>query len=378
MKNPQILDLYSDYLIATFQLATATGLSELVGGAISHDKISRFLGQSLFTQKDYWKCVKPLVRKVENDFGIIKIDDTIEEKPHSTENDIICWHWDHSKKPRAGHVKGVNILNFQYHSILAPGQDISIVAAFEVVKKDKAYYDVKTKKVKKRSAVTKNQMVRERLRVLHHYNKVRFRYVLWDSWFSSRENLAFVHHELKKFFVGAIEKSRTVALSWEEKLAGEFKKVGGLDLQKDRAITVWLKGTDFPVQLTKQVFKNKDGSTGELYVVTNDLGLSAKAISTTYDKRWGVEVLHKSLKQNVGLEKSPTKNEVTQSNHIFAAMVAWTKLELLSKLKGTNHFALKKQLYVNALKSAFDELLAMKQVNLKLQQASAQGHPLLG
>lgn len=36
------------------------------------------------------------------------------------------------------------------------------------------------------------------------------------------------------------------------------------------------------MQLTKQVFTNKDGSTGELYLVTNDLELTVQAISTTY------------------------------------------------------------------------------------------------
>jgi hypothetical protein len=53
-------------------------------------------------------------------------------------------------------------------------------------------------------------------------------------------------------------------------------------VQKDEAIPVWLKGLDFPMQLTKQVFTNKDGSTGELYLVTNDLELTVQAISTTY------------------------------------------------------------------------------------------------
>jgi hypothetical protein len=85
---------------------------------------------------------------------------------------------------------------------------------------------------------------------------------------------------------------------------------------------------DFPVQICRQVFKNKDGSTGELYLITNDLQLSFQDITTTDEERWGVEMLHKSLKQNVGLEKSPTKNEVTQSNHIFAAMIPNSTLRL--------------------------------------------------
>ena len=378
MKDSSILDLYSDYLIASFRMATATGLSELMDGALSHDRISRFLGQRLFTQKDYWKCVKSLVRKVEHPFGVIKIDDTIEEKPHSTENEIICWHWDHSKKPKAGHVKGINIVNFLYQSPLDLDHSISIPVAFEIVRKNESYVDSKTGEVKMRSPVTKNEMLRERLYILHQYNKVQFRYVLWDTWFSSKENFNFVHYELKKYFIGALKSSRTVALSLEDKVAGKFQKISGLDLQKGQAITVWIKGMNFPVLLSKQVFTNKDGSSGELYLVTNDVEMSAQFISTTYETRWDVEVFHKSLKQNVGLEKSPTKNEMTQSNHVFAAMIACTKLELLSLKEQTNHFALKSRLYVNALKTAFYELQTLKRVQPAIDQAVQINIPRLG
>lgn len=90
MKNPELLDLYSDYLLSSFKLATSTGMSSMLNGAVSHDKISRFLGQRLFTQIDYWKCIKPIVRRIEHEDGMIKIDDTYEKKPHSTENEIIC------------------------------------------------------------------------------------------------------------------------------------------------------------------------------------------------------------------------------------------------------------------------------------------------
>jgi len=373
MKNKWILDLYSDYLIASFSYTTATDMSKLLDGALSHDKISRFLGQGLFSQKDYWKCIKPMVRKIESPGGIIKIDDTIEEKPYSTENDIICWHWDHSKKPQAGHVKGINILNFLYQSTLADGQSISVPVAFELIKKTEPFFHKKSGKVKKRSPLTKNQILRQRLQILHHYNKVKFAYVLWDTWFSSAANFNFVHYELKKYVVGALEKNRTVALSLGDKQAGKFHQVQALDLQEAQAITVWLRGVDFPMLLAKQVFKNKDGSTGELYTVTNNLKLDAPAIFTTYDKRWGVEVLHKSLKQNVGLEKSPTKNEITQSNHVFAAMIAWMKLELLSIKEQTNHFAIKNRLYIKALKASFEELQKLKQFRLKLPQATMQG-----
>lgn len=367
MKNKQILDLYSDYLLASFKLTTSTGLSELLEGALSHDKISRFLGQKLFTQKDYWKMIKPLVRKVEHSMGIIKIDDTLLEKPHSTENDIICFHWDHSKKH---HIKGINMLNFLYESLLSNGQSISIPVAYELIAKTEYYLDEKSGKEKRRSPIKKNELVRKRLWTLHQFNKVKFSYVTWDTWFSSNENFDFVHYTLKKYFIAAIKDNRQVALSAADQLAGKFSRITELSIQKDQAITVWIKSIDFPVLLVKQVFVNKDGSTGELYVVTNDLLLDAELITTAYDSRWGVEVFHKSLKQNVGLEKSPTKNEITQSNHVFAAMIGWIKLEMLSVMTQTNHFALKNQIYVKALTSAWDQVQELKTQHFKLLPAA--------
>lgn len=277
MKNPKILDLYSDYLISTFQLATATGMSALLDNALSHDQISRFLGQGLFDQKDYWRCIKPIVRQLEHPSGIIKIDDTIEEKPYSTENDLICWHYDHSKKSRDKNVKGINIVNFLYQNPQPAFQAVSIPIAYELVRKTEEWFDKKTQKVKRRSPISKNEMVSQRLRTLQQINRVPFKYVLWDSWFSAAENFKFVHYELKKYFVAALKSNRLVALNEQDKLQGKWIRVDALEVHQAHAMPVWLKGLDFPLRLTKQVFQHTDGSQGELYTVTNDLSLDVEA-----------------------------------------------------------------------------------------------------
>jgi len=155
MKHPQILDIYSDFLLSSFKLVTATGLSQMLDEGYSHDQISRFLAQRKFTQKDFWKMVKKIIRKI--------VDDVIMEKPHSTENDIIAWHWDHSKNQS---VKGINILNFLYHTELDNGESMSIPASFEIIQKTQKFLDPKTKKEKRRSSVSKNELLRERLRIL--------------------------------------------------------------------------------------------------------------------------------------------------------------------------------------------------------------------
>ena len=91
----QDLELYTDYLISSFGSATATGLSAMVDGEISHDHVTRFLSTNAFTSKDLWLYVKPVVRGVENSGdGVLIFDDTIQEKAWTDENEIMCWHYD--------------------------------------------------------------------------------------------------------------------------------------------------------------------------------------------------------------------------------------------------------------------------------------------
>ena len=106
-----------------------------------------------------------------------------------------------------------------------------------------------------------------------------------------------------------------------------------------------------------------------MYLITNDLELSYNDICTIYQKRWNVENFHKSLKQNAALEKSPTKYEVTQSNHIFASMIAYAKLEILKIKQNANHFQIKNRLYIQAVKAAFNELQKLKDEIKNLKEA---------
>jgi hypothetical protein len=211
--------------------------------------------------------------------------------------------------------------------------------------------------------VTKNEIYRQLLRQALH-NQIPFRYVLNDVWYASAENMRFVKHELKRDFIMPLKTNRKVALSLEDKQQGQYVRVDTLDLEPDTVVTIYLEGVDFPLHLVKQVFTNADGSTGILYLVTSDLDLTYDGLTTGYGKRWPVEPYHKSLKQNASLSKSPTKTVTTQSNHIFAAVCAYIKLEMLKVATHTNPFALKSQLYLQALRTAFDALQDLQPIRL--------------
>ena len=116
------LELYTDYLICNNGFATATGLSAMLDGDISHDQMTRFLSSKAFTSKDLWRQVKATIRQIEQEEGCLIFDDTIQEKAWTDENEIMCWHFDHCK---GRSVKDTNMLTALYYS-----GEVSIPVAF--------------------------------------------------------------------------------------------------------------------------------------------------------------------------------------------------------------------------------------------------------
>jgi hypothetical protein len=183
------MDLYTDYLLSSFEQVTATGLSSLLDGSISHDKITRLLSGKDYVSKDLWQEVKLLVRSHESDDACLIFDDTIVSKPYTDENDLICWHWNHSKSRNE---KGINLLTAFYHTQSSTESEaLRIPVAFECVKKTVRYNDPKTGKEKRKSFVTKNEMMRSMVQQAVDSQHLKFRYVLADSWFASSDNMLF-------------------------------------------------------------------------------------------------------------------------------------------------------------------------------------------
>lgn len=352
--NYQLLDLYSDYLLSSTSATTATGLSRLMDGKISHDQVTRMLTSQRMDSKSWWQLVKPHVRQMEAADGVIDVDDSIIEKPYTDENELICWHWDHSK---GRSVKGINFITCLYEVA-----NITLPVTFRLVNKTEEYIDKKGKQ-KRRSPIAKNEHMRQMLKQIV-LNRIPFKHVLADIWFASAENMRYIKLTLKKDFVMAIKSNRKVALSENDKQQGQTKRLDKLNLPEDTPTRIYLPEVPFPVVVMRQIFKNADGSTGVRYLVSSDLTLDADQLATIFKRRWKVEEYHRSLKQNASVAKSPTRTETTQTNHFVAALWAYTKLELLKVKTNKNHYALKSQLYLRALKHAFEALQELQPVRL--------------
>ena len=352
-----LLDLYADYLIASFGPTTATGLSRLLQAHLSHDKITRFLSEKPYTSANLWQIVKPLVRQVQSENAVLVLDDSIVHKPHTDPSELIGWHYDHTTGTS---VKGINFLTTLYCT-----SEVSLPVAFALVEKDEEFTDKKTGQTKRRATISKNAHYQAMLKACVK-NGLPYRYVLNDVWFAAADNMKLIKPELKKDFVMPLKSNRNIALSGQDKKEGRFQAVQTLALEHGQAQEVYLEQVPFPLLLVKQVFTNKDSSQGVLYLVTSDMTLDGGQMMRLYQERWQVEVYHKSLKQNASLACSPTRTKTTQSNHVFLSLCAYVKLETLKIKTKCSHFALKQKLYVAALQAAFGQWQTLQPSNLRM------------
>ncbi len=350
-------EIYINFLISSFGKIEMTKLSQIIGENYSHDIFTKrlLLNDKIETDKELWQYVKPILRKYENEEeGCLIIDDTLLAKPHSKTNEVISWHYDHTIHHNA---KGIMMLNFHY----TDASGISLPVGYEIVTKTEDVYDEKKKKWLKKSKFTKNEIMRDKLEILNFHNGLKYRYLLFDKWFASVENLVFINDVLEKKFVCPIKKNRKVALSEEDKINGKYVNISDVDTGACSSRLVYLEGYENTLKIIKEV--SKDGDDGEsiyLYLVTNDIDLSTNKILEIYKRRWKIEEYHKSLKQNLKIEHSPTKVETSQLNHILLCTCGFIRLEYLRINHNLNHFAIKEKIYIQALSTAYKEVDKLK------------------
>ncbi len=320
----QLEDMYINFAISSFSKIEMTKLSKVTGN--SHDVFTKhlLLNDSLDDEKTLWKSIKPFLRDYENeDNACIIIDDMLMHKPWSKVNDVVCWHYDHVSQKMQ---KGILMLNFHY----TDATGISIPLGYEIITKTENKWSEEHQKNIKKSLFSKNEIMQDKLQILHHNNEVKYKYILFDKWFSSIKNLLFIEEELNKKFVCPIKSNRKIALTLEERNKGKYVNISSIDIKGGSSRLIYIEGYKKPLRLIKQVVKNgDDGESTYLYLVTNDIDLSFNQVLEIYKRRWKIEEYHKSLKQNLKIENSPTKVETSQRNHIHLSVRGFIKLEKL-------------------------------------------------
>lgn len=146
-----------------------------------------------------------------------------------------------------------------YTDFLTSSPNVVSPIAFELVRKDSFKSKTTNKKGKIETkvvpcvSISKNELARNRLHTLVYDNHVLFKYVAFDTWFSSADNITYIVNDLKKHVVCAIKDNRTVTLDTEKQpKAQKWVQVSDMDIEPNQAYKVRLKKVPFDVLLVKR------------------------------------------------------------------------------------------------------------------------------
>ncbi len=271
--------------------------------APSHDYFTRFLQRQTQDTETVWKEAKAMM----GGRGILVVDDTTLDKPYSTKMDLVTYHW--SGKHRRV-VKGINII-----TLLWTDGRRRVPCGLRV-------YDAPL------TGLTKNDRFAQMLKTAKKRD-MNPRYVLFDSWYCSTDNLLLVT-ELGWRFLTRLKCNRQVS-------PGRTKYLPVSDLAVPRhGRTVHLKeyGT---VKVFRTVSKNGDAE----YWATNDLSFDRQSLGKLVRDGWQVEVYHRGIKQYCGVEKAHVRKAGSVVCHIIMSVRAFLRLEAYRIRTGTSWYEAK-------------------------------------
>lgn len=288
------LRLYANFLLGNRNRYSGVELSKVSPKDMAHDSVTRWLASESYTSPDLWKHVKPLVNLKS---GYLVGDDSLLNKQYSRKNEL-------AKKQYSGDehrlVNGICLVNLLWTD------DMEYVPVdYRIYQKDK-------------DGKTKNDHFQDMLKRAFTRGFVP-KFVLFDSWYSSVENLKLITRKLGWHFICNLKSNRKVSVT-----KGVYIPISDLGLANKQVRKVWLSEYGH-ILVCKLVATNGDIT----YLATDDLSL------TNYDNfvfhfshRWRIEEFHRGLKQTTGIEKCYSVKSSCQKNHIFSAFVAFAKLEM--------------------------------------------------
>jgi len=294
MNKPRCTDThYIDFLIATPRAVSGTEAARVqprCPAAPAHDAFTRLLHRLEPDPATLWHEVAPLV---ERGRGVLVVDDTTLDKPSARKIDLVHRHW--SGKHRAV-VDGINLITLLW----TEGESF--------VPCDWRVFD------KPNDGITKNEHFAAML-LTARARGFAPECVLFDSWYASIDNLRLI---------------RDCGWRWLTRLKGN--RLVNPDRTGNRAVTacdiaeagtvVWLK--DYGLV---RVFRcvATDGETE--HWATNDVDMAELERLKYAEFAWAIEVYHRELKQECGVERAMVRAGRAQRNHIGMAIRAFVRLE---------------------------------------------------
>ena len=285
---------YIDFLVAAQKSFTCTEAARCQPESDrvpAHDAFTRLLRRQPPDTEALWRETRGLV-KLEG--GALVLDDTTLDKPYARKMELVTRHW--SGKHRRV-VSGINLLTL----VWSGGQSL-IPCDFRI-------YD------KPLSGKNKNDYFREMVEVAHGRG-FRPGHVLFDSWYSSLENL---------------KKVRSYGWTWltQFKANRRVNPDGAGNVRVD-AVEIGAEGRMVHLRgygLVK-VFR-RDSPNGDVeHWATNDPDMTPEEQEVLKGRAWSIERYHRGLKQCCGVEKCQARKAESQRSHIGMAIQAFLRLEV--------------------------------------------------
>ena len=309
-------EAYIDFLIASPRQATATEAARCQPALLdppAHDAFTRLLHRLEPDAGVLWQEVEAQVRRSE---GVLVLDDSVLDKPYARRMELVHHLWS-GKHQRV--VKGIDLL-----TLLWTDGDRHLPCDYRL-------YD-------KADGLTKNDHFQDLLRVAQARGFVPS-CVVFDSWYSSLENLKFL---------------RSCAWRWLTRLKANRlvnRERTGLRPVSDVAIPpqgaiVHLQGYGL-IKVFRIVAK--DGDTE--YWATSDLDLDELQRLTLADHSWRIEEFHRGLKQVTLIERCQARSACAQRNHIGLALRAFIRFESWSFRTGICWFNAKWDIVRDAVRA---------------------------
>lgn len=315
------IDIYTLFLLSEPKFVGCSRLAEILE-QVSHDSVNRFLLRERYSPQDLFNAVKPYIS---GPGGVISVDDTVVEKPYSDpiKAELIGYFWS-GKYHKA--IKGISLITLYYTTT----QGNSLPINYRI-------YD-------KQEGKTKNEYFREMVEEVIAWGLNSW-LVTGDSWYSRVENLKFLKHQKLGFLLG-IEKNRTVSNHPQD-----YRQVKSLEIPEEGLVT-HLKEFGF-VKLFRLVFKKEDSRHYILYLPEPEtLKQEPRAeFQKLHDIHWGIENFHRAIKQVCGIGRFMVRDSEAIKNHIFCALQAFVKLELMRTEKLiSNWYEVQRNLFKNVVR----------------------------
>ena len=301
---------YIQWLIASPRIASCTEAARANRSLVSHDAYTRLLERLEPDSDALWHEVRGLVQM---SAGFLIVDDTTLDKPYARHIDLVTRHW--SGKHRRV-VQGINLV-----TLLWSDGDIAIPVDWRVF--DKA-----------RDSLTKNDHLRQMLQTARQRGFSPER-VLFDSWYSSLENLKMLREFGWGFFVG-IKSNRHA----DPDGTGN-RQVRALQWGGEHAMMGHLKGFGW-VQLYRVGVADADEQAR--FFASSGPALDEAQLQGLREVAAQIEGYHRGLKQECLVERCQARSRRKQKNHIGLAIRAFVRLELARFTRGLSRFELKARL----------------------------------